>query len=50
MPPAKLAAGNPTHVEAINMQGSRYIDFLIPGLLAYGMMSLNVYCCVWLNS
>jgi len=39
----KLAVANPTTVAPLRTQGSRYIDFLIPGLLAYGIMS----SCIW---
>jgi ABC-type polysaccharide/polyol phosphate export permease len=39
----KLASTSPTTIEPVRTQGSRYIDFLIPGLLAYGIMS----SCIW---
>ncbi len=39
----KLTISSQTTVEPIRTQGSRYIDFLIPGMLAYGIMS----SCIW---
>ncbi len=39
----KLAGTTPTTIAPLHTQGSRYIDFLIPGMLAYGLMN----SCIW---
>jgi ABC-type multidrug transport system permease subunit len=35
--------GPPSTVEAVSTPGSRYIDFLIPGMIAFGLMN----SCIW---
>jgi ABC-2 type transport system permease protein len=39
----RLAGATPTTIAPVHTQGNRYIDFLIPGMLAYGLMN----SCIW---
>jgi ABC-2 type transport system permease protein len=39
----KLQTGNATQIKPIVTRGSRYIDFLIPGMIALGLMN----SCIW---
>jgi ABC-type multidrug transport system permease subunit len=39
----QLPPENPSIVKAVSTPGSRYIDFLIPGMIAFGLMN----SCIW---
>jgi ABC-type multidrug transport system permease subunit len=39
----QLPAPSPSTVRAVSTPGSRYIDFLIPGMIAFGLMN----SCIW---
>jgi ABC-type multidrug transport system permease subunit len=39
----QLPQGSPSTVKAVSSPGSRYIDFLIPGMIAFGLMN----SCIW---